>query len=1456
METMYGSTHTHFEDSFDAVTDMHTAIRSFLKRSAVKVAATGHGTFTEFENVQDVLNEANAWANEAEKVLESIGVETNIVKDNTGRFFVKNNTNLENESFDYIKETDKFITEKNIFGHADIEEIQKNPEVVLNTIARIRSLHVIPGVEAYFEDEARHMVLIAKNEEGYREISRIISESNQKIINGKPITTMEVLKQNVVPGNIVCTSACIGGVFGNPIMRFVKKIDTLNKKEKELADVGYLKAKALEDEYINIPTEELKSLEKITKKAIAEAEKAAKVSGNWDEVNRLNEARELYENKNVLVKSFAEAYVSMKLEDYENKSPAAIIKEYKRQGTAYEKLKEELDGETLDSFCKKQMAENVSLYKELVKIFGKDDFYFEIQNHGLESEKIIYNETLRLANEVGSMQKIIASNDIHLCVTGEDEEELLREIEKRNIAQLGRFDNSDYRDYDDAYDYRPSTEDEKEYYIKSDKDLRLNLESMVDKPIGGFSTYEIVDTAIKNISSVLSSCNVEISMDTKHYPKFCENENEEFDRLVEEGAKRRFPNGLPQEYRERLDREKEVIKSLGYAGYHLIVQDYIAYAKLLGYLPSEYIDDAPLDLEELRKYVDDLVAEGKTDKIGLGIGPGRGSAGGSLCCFCLEITDIDPMKFDLLFERFLNVDRVSMPDIDCDFKTDIRDKVYEYCKAKYGVDNVSKITTKTYLALKGAIKMGSRYGLAKQSYEKKVTDGNPAFEKMKREYFDAADKLSTEATSLLLGSTELQALDILKQNHTSAVEQDILKYTEETLGMFTVTGQHAAGVVISKDPIKDVVPIMWSEKRKSFQIQCEMARAEEYGLLKMDFLGLKNLDIATEICKNPSLNLPKIDIFQTQEGIQRVLTDPDIYREIYSTGKTHGVFQFESDGMKKMLIEFKPESFEDVIILVALYRPGPMDFIPEVIAQKKFRKDPEAWRKENPDKTEPERSITLRNDALEKILESTYGCPVYQEQIMQIFQEMAGYSLGSADVVRRYMSKKKEDKLAYEKTAFVYGDPERGIPGCCKKHGISVKEAEDLFEQMMPFAKYGFNRSHAACYAAVSVYTAYLKYYRMEDFYRVSMDAEEDVDSLEPYYQEAEAEGVKILPPSLDSQNGFTVVKDKVLLRGFASVKGMGNIPPIKVKTTCAETFVKENEDIPLKNIITMAELGLFETTWEAENDAQLEDYKKYVDHNDEAIADFIDENGKDLRAKNVKAAEDRITEKKAFFAEEVKEAKGTDKKLQAVENKKRKPKSKEYLLGSYAILTHDFVKRLQNKVNVFSKAQNDFKTRTFKSELEDEENLQKNKDYSSDKSKRIPAAVAIAKSGKTKNGASFQILTLIDANGNQRVCRNYLNNGKKELKEGDIKYFAIPLGDDIKFKGVDVYDGFQKAKVRNDFSSEKALYKQALKHKGQGLEYESANKTSVEDVLNGNTEKKEQMSQIEEDSEVEIGER
>lgn len=1386
MSGIYGSIHTHFEDSFDAVTDLHLAVRSFLTQHAVSVAATGHGIMTEYENVRDIIAEAGLWADEAEKALTELGIDLSRIQPEkrdgkeTGRYIVPDSEVSETE-------VRNFLLNSHIFGHMKEDDVTAdNAETVLQAVARIRSFRIVPGAEVYFEDNRKHMVLIAKDEEGYRQLSRIISESNGKIIKDKPIVTMDILKDNVRGGHIIATSACAGGVFGQEIFSYYGNMEKIKKSEDHLRSVGYFEALQLEKEYITEPEAAYRNAEKVTVAMITEqSRKVRKLEKeNAPEQDRqaaadyLEHLRELSEIHNKLDENRKEKqreYASVTIEaDGQEVTAESVLKKYRREWNTYTRLREEAEAETESSFLDRQRKENISLYLEFANIFGRDNFYFEIQNHGIPQEKEVYNQIVRLAYETGTMDKIIASNDIHLCVSGDDRDMLEREVIRRNIARLGRYGNYEYGNIDVAAKYKPPAEDDGEYYIKNDDELRNTLLKIIASPSKSIPVGDIVETAVDNIRNVLSECSVNPDKSKKHYPTFCPDENEEFDRLVEEGANRIFPEGLSAEYRERLDKEKAVIRQLGYAGYHLIVQDYLAYGRLLGFLTEEQIESAPLDLEELKDYMDDLKARGKINGIGLGIGPGRGSAAGSLCCYFLGITNIDPIKYGLLFERFLNTERVSMPDIDADFKTDIRDKVYKYCMKKYGADNVSKITTKTYLALKGAVRKAGQYYLAKEAAEN--TD---------KEVVKSIKLSINAAVDTLIGwideckdMTDAEILNSLRERSDKKNREDrsvdynmenILYYTDIIQGMFTVTGQHAAGVIISRDPIKDIVPVMWSQKCASYQIQCEMARAEEYGLLKMDFLGLQNLDICTQIAQSPQYGDP-VYKFQTPAGIREILADERIYKEIYSAGYVQGVFQFESDGMKKLLMRFKPECFEDIILLVAAYRPGPMAFLDEMIDMKN-------WIRAGKQGKEPEHSITVKNEALDKILAPTYGCPIYQEQIMQIFQDMAGYSLGGADLVRRAMSKKNEEKLLYEKKAFIYGDEERNIPGCIKKQGITEKEADRLFEQMMPFARYGFNKSHAACYAQISVYTAYLKLYKTPDFFRVSMDAMKDIKSLEPYYREAEEHNIRILPPDLDSGNGFTVINEKELKRGFASILGMGNIPEIECKSDCAETFIERNPDIPLKNIITLANLGLFKTSWEAVTEEEEQDYKDYIASGDsiQYLMDFVDKYGKDIRTRQEtgKTAQKLDADREIFYKAAA-DYKKDKKNVLTVEYRKEK-KSPDYLLGSFACNVISAEERIKCHETLLSRTGDPATARSF-SLLENASGFVRN----------IPAVVLSVTDKTTKSGRQMQIITLMDKDKNEVSCVSYPSEKTARLKQGDCMNFSIPGSEDERrYKGV-----------------------------------------------------------------------
>lgn len=1177
--SMYGSIHSHFEDNYDATTDMTTAVNNYFKAGCKKVAATGHGIFSQFEDLKDI-----------------------------------------EKSFR-----------------------KKNPDF---------DMEIIPGIEGYFGEDGAHMILIAKDYEGYVSLSHIISESAYHVDNKEhPIITLENLRENVKKGHIFCTSACIAGVFGREMG--LVPVNLEEKIEKTKAKIGPDYAELKKNAIIY---QDAKAVKRPLKKERAYAEKEFKKTGLRTLLDEWETQERIYEEAQKTLESLPED-IDVQLKKYAHYAKYEVeIDEYKDQIETFQNAKEE----------RFQKAE--SLYRELEEIFGKDDFYFEIQNHGLKSEELIYNNVIDLAIRVGSTN-FIASNDVHLGVTKQDRE-YENELLKRQVEKYRRFNK-----------YTPPTADDPEYCIKTNEELKEELQKII-KDHGNLTKEQIIDTAIANIENTLSVCHVyfpeqqyedtkDESLKPNHYPKLCENENEEFIRLVHEGIKVKFPDGFPSpEYEDRMNREIEVITGMGYAGYHLIVQDYLAYGRLLGFLSPEEIESAPLSIDGLEEY---LNKQGNT-RIGHGIGPGRGSAAGSLCCYLLGITDVDPIKYDLLFERFLNPERVSMPDIDSDFKTDIREKVISYCEAKYGKDNVCRIMTKTYgmskqeagdyeddeednRMSKGNIRLAARYLAAEENYYKEqaaLSDEDALNEVKKgekdneRRYLKAADRLSKRFNELIAlkdksGNTfdpnkvfGILEQEVAKTSNTPELDLKILHLAVDLDGIFTGYGQHAAGVIISKDPIKDIVPLFYNTTKQNMETQCQMAQAEAKGLLKMDFLGLKNLDIITNITKYPTRSDDIDKHLQIYADREKIFNDPAIYRDIFSTGTTQGIFQSEKPAMKRYLRALQPESFEDIVLLNAANRPGPVAYIPEVTAWKwynKFNGDYEQYarkikeiypfsaeklqkakesgleyeyakfydEKGNVLKT-PKKTITIDCPALNKILEPTYGCPIYQEQIMRIFQDMAGYSLGGADVVRRYMSKKKMDKLAHEEEAFIYGDESRGIEGCIKKQGITEKQAKELFDQMMPFAKYGFNKSHAVAYSQVALYTAYLKRYHPYDFYRYSLNAIKSLDEIDEFVTEMRKRGIRMLPPNLMySKNDFSVEyrednKRADIRFGLSAIKGV-SIQDIPYPTTCVQEFIRKNPDVAIATVQTFAALGMFSSRWEFTKDNQRR-YEEYLVNN------------------------------------------------------------------------------------------------------------------------------------------------------------------------------------------------------------------------------------------------------------------
>ncbi len=1187
--SMYGSIHSHFEDNFDATTNMDLAINSYIKEGCKKVAATGHGIFTQFEDLRDIVN------NKKDAI---------------------NNYNKK------AKEEGK----------------QERPAL---------DFEIIPGIEAYFGDNKAHMILIAKDYEGYVSLSRAISDSafntNEK---DQPIMTVDILKKNIAKGHVICTSACIAGVFGQSLG--LDESNLTKKYEKALSNIT-AEDKTKADIYNNYLF--YKKVPKALKKDYNLAVKEAKIIGDDTPIKKWEMARDRYEEAQAKAKE-----IETNNDMNELRKAYSNIDKYTSQAND---LKAELDKIQSKEYQDELFTKNKALYDELEAIFGKDDFYFELQNHGIPVEKTIYNNIIDFAINVGN-PNFIASNDVHIGVTKRDPE-YKNELLKRNVEKYRRFNK-----------YSPETEDDPEYCIKNDEELRIELLKVIEDH-GELTKEQIVDKAIANIQNSLQACSIEFPDKVNHYPKFTEDENAEFVRLVHEGIKEKFPDGLTPEYEERLNKEIEVITGMGYAGYHLIVQDYLKYGKLLGFLPNkEAIDNAPLSIPELEKYIED----NGYSRIGMGIGPGRGSAAGSLACYLLGITDIDPIRHGLLFERFLNTERVSMPDIDSDFKTDIREKVFEYTKNKYGEDKVCRIITKLYNESKaeedkdaeednrmstGNIRLAARYLYSKKIYEElekhpNITkaEQNDLDTQIKKQFLSKADELSKDYQAFAkkkikengeernINGNEI--FNMLREKHCiddkDNIASDILSLAIQVDGIFMGYGQHAAGVIISKDPIRDIIPLYHNAKKDNYSTQCQMAQAEAKGLLKMDFLGLNNLDIITEITKEPS-DMKDVDVsLQDYSKRDAIMADKNIYEHIFDEGLTQGVFQFESPGMKDMLKKFKPDKFDDLVLLNAAYRPGPISYIPEIIALKwrnilsdeeyaakikeifplsnnidvpfEKRENAAFYNEDGTVKMTPPRSISLDNEALNNILKNTYGCPIYQEQIMQIFRDMAGYSLGGADIVRRYMSKKKVDKLAHEKETFVYGDKDRNIPGCMAKQGITKEQAEDLFEQMMPFAKYGFNKSHAVAYSQIALFTAYLKEYHKEDFYRSSLNAAKSNDEFNNFFAEMEEQSINVLPPSFEkSGNYFTAETNngqKSIRFGLAMIKGLGEFDCVPADSI--QEFIFKNPNASISAITKCAELGMFKQRWLYKDEAQKEIETNLISANRSRLVKWINRYG------------------------------------------------------------------------------------------------------------------------------------------------------------------------------------------------------------------------------------------------------
>lgn len=753
----------------------------------------------------------------------------------------------------------------------------------------------------------------------------------------------------------------------------------------------------------------------------------------------LAENNQGYQNlMKIVSKGFVEGYY------YKPRVDMEILEEYHEGIIA---LSACLAGEVQRNLSRGMYEEAKASAYRYEEIFGKGNFFLELQDHGIAEQGIVNQQLLRLSQE--TKMELVATNDVHYTYASDEKaHDILLCI------QTGKkLDDENRMRYEGG-----------QYYVKSKEEMA--------------ELFPYALQALENTQKIADRCHVEIEFGVTKLPKYDVPEGytswEYLNKLCFEGLKRRY-DIVSEDLKERLEYELSVIHKMGYVDYFLIVWDFIKYAK-----------------------DHDIM-----------VGPGRGSAAGSIVAYCLEITDIDPIRYQLLFERFLNPERVSMPDIDVDFCFERRQEVIDYVVEKYGSDRVVQIVTFGTMAARAVIRDVGR-----------VMDLPYAF-------VDSIAKMIPMELNITLEKA-LQNNELRKEYEVNEQVRELIDMSRKLEGLPRHTSMHAAGVVISQKSVDEYVPLSLGSDG-SVVAQFTMTTLEELGLLKMDFLGLRTLTViqnAVHLAEKSSGK--KIDMDAIDYNDQAVL-------DMIGTGRTDGVFQIESAGMKSFMKELKPHSLEDIIAGISLYRPGPMDFIPQYIKGKNDRV-----------------AISYDCPQLEPILAPTYGCIVYQEQVMQIVRDLAGYTLGRSDLLRRAMSKKKGDVMQKERQSFVYGNSEEGVPGCVA-NGIDESTANKIYDEMIDFAKYAFNKSHAAAYAVVAYQTAYLKYYYPVEFMAALMTSVIDnPKKVAEYIYSSRQMNIKILPPDINFGEGDFSADNGNIRYGLSAIKSVGR-PVI-------ESILKERE--------------------------------------------------------------------------------------------------------------------------------------------------------------------------------------------------------------------------------------------------------------------------------------------------------
>ena len=741
----------------------------------------------------------------------------------------------------------------------------------------------------------------------------------------------------------------------------------------------------------------------------------------------LAENNEGYENLTKIVsKGFVEGYY------YKPRVDKELLRTYHKGIIA---LSACLAGEVPRYLTKGMYEEAKDRALEYQEIFGKGNYFLELQDHGIPDQQLVNQQLMKLSQETGI--ELVATNDVHYTYADD-----AKAHDILLCIQTGKKLSDENRmRYEGG-----------QYYVKSEEEMA--------------ALFPYARQALENTQKIADRCSVEIEFGVTKLPKYDVSEGytswEYLQKLCYEGLDQRYRTPS-QELKDRLAYELDTIRHMGYVDYFLIVWDFIKYAK----------------------------------DHGIAVGPGRGSAAGSIVSYCLGITTIDPIHYQLLFERFLNPERVSMPDIDVDFCYERRQEVIDYVTRKYGKDCVAQIVTFGTLAARGVIRDVGR-----------VMD-------LPYAYVDSIAKMIPQELGITIDKALQMNPELRKLYESDETVTHLIDMAKRLEGLPRHCSMHAAGVVICQKPVEEYVPLSRAADG-TITTQFIMTTLEELGLLKMDFLGLRTLTViqnAVQLArkKQPDLQIDKIDY------------DDKAVLDYIGTGKTEGIFQLESGGMKNFMKELQPHSLEDVIAGISLYRPGPMDFIPQYIRGKNDRS-----------------SITYDCPQLEPILAPTYGCIVYQEQVMQIVRDLAGYTLGRSDLLRRAMSKKKAAVMEKERKTFVYGDEETGVPGCIK-NGIDEQTANKIYDEMIDFAKYAFNKSHAAAYAVVSYQTAWLKYYYPVEYMAALMTSVIDNPTkVAEYIYVCRQMGIRILPPDINKGEADFSVDGGDIRYGLAAIKSIG----------------------------------------------------------------------------------------------------------------------------------------------------------------------------------------------------------------------------------------------------------------------------------------------------------------------------